>query len=384
MDTAPSNPRLAFPDALAAAVSETWRNLIAGDYVAPPLPNKVQLRAILEVAYLASMEADEGRPTTFALCCTRDEDGAKIVETPGSECWEIQPERAFNIQELRRLAQVGNVESAAIWVRFQTNESKPLRIAGLINLGRSWSVARSAMGYHYDPLPHALLIRVTGPGRLAVYQGEYCVGTLSVGLLQMAGARMAWRDLAGINGLLLEGHEDLRKIIPSPSHEPAREWNEFEWIAYLNVILAILNAIQAAHHGGALILKSAHKSLADPATLKIKYRLGHGADALKQRFIAFMAARHRQGDLTWKESQKIAAGEPSNEVKLGYLQVREAYQAVAKACAFVAGFSSTDGAIVLNADLTVEGFGAEIVLDKLRPAQAYEEDGGYFDFRSLH
>jgi hypothetical protein len=67
---------------------------------------------------------------------------------------------------------VGNVEASAVWIRFSTDEENPIQIARLINLGWSWSVARNALGYHYEPLPHALLVRVSGPGRLAVYQGE--------------------------------------------------------------------------------------------------------------------------------------------------------------------------------------------------------------------
>ena len=147
-----------FPSNLAAEVCQGWSHLIAGEYTPPPLPNQSQLKELLEVAYLAGMETDESRPLRFMLCCTKNSDPiARQGDQKPVESWEVAPSRPFNVQEIRRLAAVTDLDASAIWVRFTNDPTEKLEICGLVNLGRSWSVARNAFAYHYDPLPHTLL-----------------------------------------------------------------------------------------------------------------------------------------------------------------------------------------------------------------------------------
>ncbi|MDZ4404254.1 putative sensor domain DACNV-containing protein [Prosthecobacter sp.] len=368
-------PQRAFAADLAAMVSEGWGYLIGGDYFPPPLPSPIQLKELLEVAYLAGMETDEARPLRFMLCCSCGSND--IPHREGAEPikpLEFASERPFNTQEIRRLAAVTDIDSSAIWVRSSSEESGKLMIRGLVNLGRSWSVARNAFSYHYESLPHALMVRVTAPGRMAVYQSGYRMASLSSGRLEVASTRIASLDLLGAYPLFKEGHAALRELITTPTHEHASEWHEFEWLAYVNCILAVLNGMQLAGHGGALILKKHSCDLVGSGCVRIKYGLAAGADSLKDHFVNFMNARHRHGDMVWLSEWKKNAAPSEQEMALASFPLQGLQQKVAQACTFIGGFAGTDGAIVLRTDLSVEGFGAEIVLDKVKPAKAFEVD----------
>ena len=368
-------PFPAFPADLAAKVAEGWPHLIAGDYSPPPLPKPAQLKELFEVAYLAGMETDEMRPLRFMLCCSRGPD--EIPRRVGAgpiESWALAPERPFNVQEIRRLAAVTNIDSSAIWIRFSADEPGKLMIHGLVNLGRSWSVARNAFSYHYDELPHALIVRVTAPGRMVVYQSGYRMAALSSGNLEFGGMKMAWMDIMGASPLFEEGHKAVRKLITAPTHEHPKQWHEFEWLAYVNCILAVLNGIQFAGHGGALILKSQRCDLVNSGCVRIKYGLAAGGESLRNHFVEFMNARHRHGDMVWLSEWQNDAAPSEQEIALASFPLRGLQQRVAQASGFVGSLAGTDGAIVMRSDLTVEGFGTEIVLDKVKPAKAFEVD----------
>lgn len=368
------SPR-AFPADLAAKVAEEWPYLIAGDYSPPPLPGPAQLEELLEVAYFAGMETDEARPLRFMLCCSRDaEEIPSRVGASPIESWQLASERPFNIQEIRRLASVTDIDSSAIWIRFSADDAGKLMIRGLVNLGRSWSVARNAFSYHYDELPHALIVRVTAPGRMVIYQSGYRMAALSSGNLEFGRMQMAWMDMIGANPLFEEGHKAVRELITAPTHEHAKQWHEFEWLAYVNCILAVLNGMQLAGHGGALILKSHRCDFSKSGCVRIKYCLTAGGDSLRNHFIEFMNARHRHGDLVWMSEWQKDVAPSEQEIASASFPLRGLQQKVAQASGFVGSLAGTDGAIVLRSDLTVEGFGTEIVLDKVEPARAFEVD----------
>jgi DisA bacterial checkpoint controller nucleotide-binding len=365
----------AFPADLAARVEAGWTELVAGDYSPPPLPNLAQLKELFEVSYLVGMETDEARPLKFMLCCSRDHD--EIPRRAGGspiQSWVLAPERLFNIQELRRLAAVTDIDSSAIWIGFADDKSDKLMVRGLVNLGKSWSVARNAFAYHYDELPHALLVRVTAPGRLAIYQSGYRIAALSGGHLELGAFNIPWMDLLGAAPLFEEGQNTLRQLITAPKHEYVGQWHPFETLAYKNCILAILNGMQLAGHGGALILKSQSCGVVESECVRIKYGLTAGGDSLKSHFIEFMNARHRHGDLLWLSEWGKEAAPSEQEITLASFPLGPLQQKVAQVCTFIGSLAGTDGAIVLGTDLIVEGFGTEIVLDKVKPAKAFQVD----------
>lgn len=107
---------------------------------------------------------------------------------------------------------------------------------------------------------------------------------------------------------------------------------------------------------------------------RIKYRFGECLDHLKKRFVEFMNLRHKHGDMFWLSEWQKESAPNQQQLELTSFQLRETQQQLARTCSFVGELARTDGAIVLNTDLTIEGFGTEIVLDRVKRARAFEVD----------
>jgi hypothetical protein len=272
-----------FPQHLVKAITDKWDHFVAGpDYDRPPLPSRIALRQLLEICYLASLETDEGRSLRFTVCYTSSNDNARYHNSDDEvECWKFDQPRNFTLAEIRRLAATTDLDSSAIWISSPIQNQTNPKIYGLLNPGSSWASARRAFSYVYSPPPSALNIRVTGPGRLNVYQGSYLVASLSSGRIQDQGT-MSVNDCFGVLGFIGEGFDQLDEFIEDPNlylpgmepleHEPLKERYNFAWTAYLNTILALVNVIQGKGHGGALIIiRDNTDILTDAASLRIKY-----------------------------------------------------------------------------------------------------------------
>jgi hypothetical protein len=359
-----------FPSDFANALREIWDNLIAGQYVSPPRPSDLQLRAFLETIYLASMETDEARPLQFAVCATPESsDILQELETDPVEVWPFTTDREFNVQEIRRLAAATHLDSSGIWVCYPKNDDAKITIHGLVNFGSSWTYARRGYQYHHDQIPHAFLLRAEGPGRLAAYQGRYRVAALVAGeIVRPKGVSVF--DLIGADPLFSEARSLLRHDVVPPQYEDASEWHEFEWTAVINVILSVVNTIQMNGHGGALIVASQSCELND--LLRIKYKLTDDTNDLRKRFVHFLNLRHKHGDMIWPAQFKENAQEVTKETQqLMMNEILEAQRRLTETCMFIGNLAGTDGAIVIGTDLKVKGFGAEILLDKAKPSKVY-------------
>jgi hypothetical protein len=359
-----------FPSDFAGVLIEVWDNMMGGQYTPPPLPNQADLRIILETIYLASLETDEARPLRFTACVTPETTGVLLDEESGSvEAWPFATDRPFTVQEIRRLSAATNLDSSAIWVRYAPNKKSLPSIHGIVNFGSSWAYARRGYQYHHDQIPHFFLLRAEGAGRLIAYQGQYRVAALIAGEV-IRSESVSVFDLLGAYPLFSETLKYLRPDVIPPQYESAREWHEFEWIAVINAILSIVNTIQQNGHGGALIL--AHQACDFDEFLRIKYKLSQETHNLRGRLIKFLNLRHSHGDMVWPAQFKENAPKVSEEeVQRLYTEIQEAQRRLTESCIFVGNLAGTDGAIVVGTDLKVKGFGAEILLDKVKPSKVY-------------
>jgi hypothetical protein len=384
----------AFPEDLTTQVLDRWRTFVSRHASpAPPLPGPRALRHLLETAFFASLEREEGRPLRFVLVCNPD---AKIVRDGVDEVVpvvELESKRPLTIETLRSIGPAVNPSNAAILVTCPAGADEPAscEIAGVLNVGSNLARTRRGRLYYHRPAPYALLIDVRDAGELHIYRGGIKLASLKAGQLhdQLASSEL---EFLPISAILTAGAQKLRSRARLPSHEPDRETSDFEWTALLNTVLSIVNGVHEHGHGGTLLLVAPGSESSLP--VRMKFDVGGQTNVLADRFVAFLNARHELVEARWRAGKE---GDPGDDAGgLWHLQnaTLVAEEDLSDAADLVARFTAVDGALVLSSDLRVLGFGAEIVVDasvraiafevygsRRRPGDLHEVDGERFGMR---
>ena len=361
----------AFPADLAEQVLARWHTFVARhDQPAPPLPPPACLRLILDTAFFASFSREERRDLRFVLCCApttvipREGEGAVPV-------MRFESPRPLTPETLRSLAPAVNPTSAALLVRVPEEDSTSIacEIAGVLNVGSHLARARSGRAFYHRPSVHALLVDVRGAGDIHIYRGGIKLAMLESGRLQ---DQLAYSGLEflPISDILAAGTDALRPRIQRPIPEPSRESADFEWTALLNTILCIVNGVKEHEHGGTVLLVAPGAETTLP--VRIKFGVDDGPCMVTDRFIDFVNARHR---LTEARATYAATGGGREGVSHLKNATFVAEEELADAADLAARLSAVDGALVLRSDLSVIGFGAEIVLDTTQRVDAFEVTG---------
>ena len=219
--------------------------MVAGDYLTPPRPSDRLFRELLETTYLAADIPEEGRYPQFNIVAAPVSDSDK--DRYLGEVWYFNAPRPLSVDEVRRLAPAVDFKKSGILARW---DAKRWHLAGLVDLGTSWSWARIGLQYHYR-FPESLFIQVDRPGRIRVYQGQYLVAALVDGQLE----RHKGLELNLTLGRPARG--GLKKIwreITPPNNEEPREYQDFLFTTFWNNFAALANNVSEAAHGGAIII----------------------------------------------------------------------------------------------------------------------------------
>jgi hypothetical protein len=369
----------AFPADLADEITTRWKTLAEHHRGhAPALPRPAQLRHILETAFFASLEREEGRNLHFVLCCApditvlRDGLGETVPVVP------LRVARATTVESIRALAPALSPQNAAMLVRCPPadDRAEACEIAGILHVGSHLARARSGRSFYHRPAPAAFVVDVRDAGEIHIYLGGIKLAALNGGRLQdqIAFSSLEFLPIAHI---LARGEQTLRPSITVPEHEPTREWSDFQWTALLNTVLCIINGVKDHEHGGTVLLVSPQSESSLP--IRIKFELDEQAHVLGERFVRFLNARHRLAAVRWR-ARVTAGGIPDDQGASASLE-SETFAAevdLADAADLVARLTAVDGAVVIGSDLRVLGFGAEIVLDAAAPIQAFEVIGNNY------
>ncbi len=364
------------------------------------------LLEIIQNLYYVSHETDEGRALAFNLvfCSPLSEDPNQSqwdIEGAFNSAfryWHFQEALPFSQQELRRLA-VCNPDTSAIWVESSGNQQDPqqikparLEIRGLALLGQKWMDSVQSLSYEYANRETPLIFRVEGPGWIEVYLGSRFYARLKAGIPQIALPR-AIKDKSVLNYLVKDGLKSLQGAIqaalPKLEELDPRDGRYFAEYSYYSVILAIVNSIQRLKHGGTLILTSKSQKNAMLEHLKLKYSFQDQEHVLKDLYLSFITSMSHGLALRQARSQEAYDAsvqdigkalrkqrlnpaklppEKLPEFELFYHRVNQAHKSMVECCQMIGGFSSTDGAIVLDTSLDILGFSAEILVETLGTA----------------
>jgi len=351
-----------YPPDLARFVLDRWPASRAaaarGD-----APELATLKHFLSACYQASLLREEERPVTFrAILAAPDQFSPGGIAPSGLRRLAFCDSLPLEASQLRRLSVAADTRRTLIGVH--PDGDGVLRIWGLVNSGPRW--LRNVQGGRRAgaPLPPAPVAHVEAPGVLTAYRGQELVARLQAG--RITGSRADPFESSWLPARFADFREELLA-----RHARAREASAAAWAPLAphlaheiseRMMKRTIALLRDARHGGTIVFVPMETAgdlcTADPF-VDLKYgfedtpRQGSFPDlvvSILNRLAAIHGAGPRPNEsVGWREF------ETTSDDELATLD-----EALFEIAHFIAGLASADGAVVLNKQHDILGFGGMI------------------------
>jgi Probable sensor domain DACNV len=349
----------AYPADLARFVCGVWDEERDG-----PLPDEGTVEDLISACYQASLLREEERAVTFRVILCDPERLPPNEGPPGGiHRLEFPGPRPFDIQEVRRLSPAADYYRSLIGVCL--GEEGELKIWGLVHSGPRWLREGQGGRDAPPPLPRALVLRVHGPGRIAVDVGQETLCKLDEGRISdvsMDVFRSRWLPgaFASVRQELVEIHAGLRDQARKKGQVWARLDNDLTRVIGQHTIKRIISAVRDSHHGGTLV--TVPPDLADDILegryVSLKYRFVDAEPRRRFRtlIVDVMSGLARTyGGTPARDPVGWDDYEASGDASLSLLD-----EAIFEVAHLIAGLTAVDGAVVMTQRFEILGFGGEI------------------------
>jgi hypothetical protein len=355
----------AYPPQLAQFVRHAWE--AARD--APPPMDEANLQHLLSVAYQASLLRDEDRTVRVRIVAAQPEEFPQQDGPPsGLQPLVFDKPVSYTPEELRRLSVAAKYHRALVGVSPLVG-NKGCGIWGMLQSGPGWmQVAQGGRGPAPAPPPSALLVRVLGPGRMAVGYGSSTLAELRAGVVGGPGMdlfRSKWvparftsgrSELAGL-------HAEARAQAEATGERWADLGPDVIRLASQAMVRRFLAAMVSAHHGGTVIMlppETAEDAVRGNGPLRLKYAFRDGEPRRRYRglILGLMRAIARAGG-----SAGMTSVDNDAYALLHDNELASSRDAIFEMSQLIAALSEVDGAVVLTKRFELLGFGAEIMGD---------------------
>jgi hypothetical protein len=337
---------------------------------APPLPPDSVLEGLLNIAFHASFLSEEGRRSAFTITFLP---ASEDFSQPGRRYFNkefrkitFERPRPYSVSEIHRLVPAAEMTRLLIGVQPAPEGSDtPLEIWGLLDIGENWWRFAHHETSGGKPLPNAITVTSLGPGELVVSaEGRVLVG-LRAGSIYHPEATTLWTGPVGefLAPARQRLHDNAIARLGVPCWDERGRDEDFPQRLYVFFLERILVKIHERRHGGMLVVVPSGLSRSDARVagwLSIKYPSDY--DCAWDTLIRSLANRRRFDHLhrsLWNETGNRSR--PSfREYRMLIDEKAQIDEALADQSQAIACLSSVDGAVVMNDQFAVLGFGAEL------------------------
>ncbi len=183
---------LAYPHDLARFILERWGRVHTGrdqpgmpdPWDDEPPPSLEALERLIIICFQSSLLREEARPVTFRLILAEPARFPCDQGPPdGLHCLRFLRNRPFNPLEARRLSPAANFYRSLIGVCLDERREMP-RMWGILHSGMRWLQNVHGGRGRVQTLPAALVLSVTGPGRLTIGFGSEVIARMAGGHIE--------------------------------------------------------------------------------------------------------------------------------------------------------------------------------------------------------
>lgn len=357
----------AYPADLADFVRTRWRALDAADgaqtVLGGALPDRESLARFFSAAYQASLLREEERAVIFRVVLADPEAFLESEGPPdGLHRLTFAAPRPYSAHELLRLAPAAKYHRSLVGVA-QTDDGE-FAIWGILHSGPRWLVStKGGRGGRSSMDTAALVVRVTGPGRLAVSRGDELLCELRSG--KLSGPMLDVFQSAWLPACFARERAELAALHERQRGEQGAAWgmlaDDLAGRISQQMVKRLIATVRAAHHGGTIVMlpgEDAETLDATPDVLRIKYPFrDDGARRRARKLIldTLAAVAKAAGPGGFAEPAGWDFYEAVGSAELSSLD--EGIFELSHLCAALA---DVDGAVVMTKRFELLGFGAEI------------------------
>jgi DisA bacterial checkpoint controller nucleotide-binding len=359
----------AYPTQLAQAAHARWREVEAQPDPGPciprhgALPEVGSLERLLSVAYQASLLQEEERPVRFRL----------LVGDPGSLPMNAGPPeglhllrftevRSYDEHEIRRLSPAAKYHRALIGV--SGSHGAEFGIWGILQSGPRWLQSARGGRAIASPVPgDAVVVRVVGPGRVAIAVGDVTLAELRGGRIQgrtldLFQAQWLIQRFRPMHLELMAGHQESMRSAPGTPLDPGVTLKISQ-----QLVKRLIATIRESHHGGTILFLPHDRATAlieQEHILTLKYAFVEGEP--RRRYQTLMRSVMRELALASVElepmSERAGWGTYQRSSRPAIATLDEAILEMSQ---LLAALGDVDGAVVLTDRFELLGFGGEIL-----------------------
>lgn len=348
-----------YPPELAAAIRENW---IESAFDPELLPDQATLEQAADVTYQASLLREEAEPVRCRVMLATPQEFRpyEAVGRDGLAAMRFRRPTPFAAHELRKLSAAAGYYRSTLAV--DRDADGHLQIWGMIFTGTRWLSQIHDADPHVSPLPPNLAIQVVAPGHLIVSSGHRR-------LLETSGGELLSEafDPFLSEWLPLRFQPERASLLENAATAPlpmgidgTRLCDSFVKDAAQNVIRRTLNLVRSRGHGGTLVYLSANAGRDAHTSGLFRFRVAFEEDDATLRF------RHLMRKLLQRVLE-IGFAQKAPEVTWGIYramhdaELAELDDAIVEFAHFLADLMAPDGALVLDRQFRIIGFGAEIL-----------------------
>jgi len=354
-------PAHAYPHELAGLVRARWAELsvATGGPGLCALPPGEALEELLSTIYQATLLREEERPVTLRVILgPRDDFDSDAGPPDGLHRLVFTVPRPFTEHELRRLSPAAKYHRSLVGVELGADGE--LRIWGILQSGPRWLEGVRGGRRSLPTLPSAkLVVRATGPGRVAVASGSATLAEIRGGTI--AGSS---NDVFESRWLPDRFEHELAEL--TALHAAERElsggvWAELDHdvsgMISQQMVKRVVATVRSAHHGGTIVILPPERvQEATAGILRLKYLFEEGEPRRRFRTLILAAMR------------ALASSHTATERGVGWAAYRASHnpvlaaidEAVFEVSHLVAALADVDGAVVMTKRFEILGFAAEI------------------------
>ncbi len=269
------------------------------------IPSKEDLKKIVETAFWASLQREEGRPLAFSVAY--NESVEAVVNNSDSRYFLFEESLPFSVQSITKIAPAAGRQNFGIAV---TTEPE-LRIWGLLN-----------------DFSTPFRIRTLDPGQLTI---------------RFLGANVA--AVSGTTAILMEDYV-------STSTWPIWYRSNNENPYTIDAILSILRTMRALHHGGALIIVPSDGQWRSSVQQDVPYPGDDHFTAIHEAIYELEQAEIKKKLESFEDRREDG---DTNSVRVSWWRRR-----LDESSADLAQLTAVDGATVVTKNLVILGFGVKL------------------------